>query len=496
MASLYRCAACGSPNVQTDIQVGEMKYNYLKGAIGTAVIGAGGAVAGIENKKTHVFKCPDCGTTLSYPMDAETCFIIDMCVASLTYRNNLNINGVSIPWSFYTDKYKNIEKGYADMKLSERRDKYNALLKSKATASRDEFNQAFLDLREYRAALSNWLRFNKAVSKEIYIKGAKALKVFLENLYIYIPPTAFNEINHAKYKDELILLSKIWGDLGDYLLFWHLETFGYPMMNAENWYELAIQQNDFAKAFIFVYSQNRHFVGSSWIYREDDSICYGWNSGNRMAEKISSFPIGAFWNKCTAGTNVINQKIFTPIAYPRFVYNKLKMCPFSWVTDSDGNKRETSIQVYMDRYFTDNPEKKNEFDVLIQKRDMELLEIEKAKENIAKFDSEKAEYLAQQKCLIETNKTKIQAMKLEISKQTRKILGKSKARVTIERLEKEIQQLKEQNDHYLTLIQRKEEEKSDNIPIIQDKNAFSLNLCSRMEFFYPQMFETVKSTKR
>lgn len=30
--ALYRCAACGSPNVVTDTQIGGLKYDYLKGA--------------------------------------------------------------------------------------------------------------------------------------------------------------------------------------------------------------------------------------------------------------------------------------------------------------------------------------------------------------------------------------------------------------------------------------------------------------------------------
>ena len=48
--SLYRCAACGSPNVVKDSQAGGVSFNYKKGIVGTVVLGAGGAAAGIENK--------------------------------------------------------------------------------------------------------------------------------------------------------------------------------------------------------------------------------------------------------------------------------------------------------------------------------------------------------------------------------------------------------------------------------------------------------------
>ena len=30
---IYRCAACGSPNVMTDTQANGVNYNYLKGGI-------------------------------------------------------------------------------------------------------------------------------------------------------------------------------------------------------------------------------------------------------------------------------------------------------------------------------------------------------------------------------------------------------------------------------------------------------------------------------
>ena len=62
--SLHRCAVCGSKNVITDTQSGGVSYNYKKGIVGTAVLGAGGAIAGIENKSQQIFICQDCGITL------------------------------------------------------------------------------------------------------------------------------------------------------------------------------------------------------------------------------------------------------------------------------------------------------------------------------------------------------------------------------------------------------------------------------------------------
>ena len=112
--SLYRCAACGSPNVVTDTQAGGIGYNYVKGAVGTALLGAGGAAAGLESKIQTVYKCPDCGMTLSRSMPDEIKTLIDMGVMSLTARDSLFLRGVKMDWSTLTRQYKNIESGFAD----------------------------------------------------------------------------------------------------------------------------------------------------------------------------------------------------------------------------------------------------------------------------------------------------------------------------------------------------------------------------------------------
>ena len=86
--ALHRCAACGSPNVVTDTQNDGVKYNYVKGAVGTVLLGAGGAAAGIQSDNKQVFKCPDCGLTLNEPMAFEIKTLIDMGVMSAEARKN------------------------------------------------------------------------------------------------------------------------------------------------------------------------------------------------------------------------------------------------------------------------------------------------------------------------------------------------------------------------------------------------------------------------
>jgi len=118
--ALYRCAACGSPNVVSDIQKGGIQYNYVKGAVGTVILGAGGAVAGISNETQTVYKCPDCGLTLTYPMLPELKMAIDIGVASADARANLTFEGCQLPWEMLVKNYKNIESGYGDEQIKVR----------------------------------------------------------------------------------------------------------------------------------------------------------------------------------------------------------------------------------------------------------------------------------------------------------------------------------------------------------------------------------------
>lgn len=124
--ALYRCAACGSPNVMTDTQIGGLKYDYLKGAVGTAILGAGGAAAGMKNQQQQVFKCPDCGQTLTYAMPEEVKQLIDIGVMSLNARQRLTLRGTPIEWEFLKNKYKNIEHGVADDIAISREEEKNA----------------------------------------------------------------------------------------------------------------------------------------------------------------------------------------------------------------------------------------------------------------------------------------------------------------------------------------------------------------------------------
>ncbi len=144
--SLYRCAACGSPNVVTDTQNDGVKYDYLKGAVGTVVLGVGGAAAGITSKISQVYKCPDCGITLTYPMPEEIKQAIEFGIMDADARENLTLMGVPVLWSTLVTKYKNIESGLADEAIKSRKlDEENAKISYEEVIARGlEEEQAFM----------------------------------------------------------------------------------------------------------------------------------------------------------------------------------------------------------------------------------------------------------------------------------------------------------------------------------------------------------------
>ena len=78
--SLYRCAVCGSPNV-VKIEKND-GFSYSKALAGTAVFGTVGAVAGINGKKSYAYSCPDCGRTMPQPMDSITKEKIDLVMTN------------------------------------------------------------------------------------------------------------------------------------------------------------------------------------------------------------------------------------------------------------------------------------------------------------------------------------------------------------------------------------------------------------------------------
>lgn len=260
--ALYRCAACGSPNVVTDTQIGGLKYDYLKGAVGTAILGAGGAAAGMKNQQQQVFKCPDCGMTLSYAMPEEIKQVIDLGVMSLNARAHLKLRGSPIEWEYLTSKFKNIEFGGADelaMELKQQKDlkeKHGMeLLRSKGTATQEEFDAAidYLRLFAHRMGYDRSIyapappeEYTPATPTSLanYAAYCSALDIFIENFFRYLQlskeestyrglhfPLAFKEYLYAYICNKYTALT------GDYIsyapYFFESETCGMMIVRGQ-----------------------------------------------------------------------------------------------------------------------------------------------------------------------------------------------------------------------------------------------------------------------
>ena len=162
--ALHRCAACGSPNVVTDTQ--KEGYDYVKGAIGTVVLGVGGAAAGINGKSKQVFKCAACGLTLSYAMPQNIKIAIDIGVANVDAREHLTVDGTPVFWDYLTEKYPNIEHGAADMEAEQRSQMHATQELSDEEHRRIKYADFFkthqADIEKYRKIIEPIYRFKLA----------------------------------------------------------------------------------------------------------------------------------------------------------------------------------------------------------------------------------------------------------------------------------------------------------------------------------------------
>ena len=157
--SLYRCAVCGSPNV-VKIEKND-GFSYSKALAGTVVFGTVGAVAGINGKKSYAYSCPDCGTTLPQPMDSVTKEKIDLVMTNpdalvpVLYPNIYNQ---------YSYLYKQREK-QRELESAQRIEKYASCpidYSNPLNISADDFikaqnvfNEAYLQLQNCFDSFSN-----------------------------------------------------------------------------------------------------------------------------------------------------------------------------------------------------------------------------------------------------------------------------------------------------------------------------------------------------
>lgn len=198
--SVYRCAACGSPKVMLDTQSGGINFNFAKGALGDAIMGPGGALVGLESTETPVFKCPDCGMTLTYPMANSIKEAIDLGVMDLKSREFLFVDGYQLTWEFLQSQYKNIESGPADHEIQVRNEFRAKSLASVATATIDEFDSAIEQIIDFKSKSGHYYgdrkqyatteeRFSKTNPPQLaeYLGLISAIKTVIENMSQFMP---------------------------------------------------------------------------------------------------------------------------------------------------------------------------------------------------------------------------------------------------------------------------------------------------------------------
>lgn len=137
--ALYRCAACGSSNVMLDKQVGG--YSYSKGILGSLFFGTGGAAAGVNGKVQTVYKCPDCGQTLTYCMPEAIKMKVEMAVIDPNFPPD--------EWRFLKGRYKNIGETARDHAVKREEEKHTQLVESLPDVTESEFNSWAEDIRLY-----------------------------------------------------------------------------------------------------------------------------------------------------------------------------------------------------------------------------------------------------------------------------------------------------------------------------------------------------------
>lgn len=96
---MYRCAVCGSSRVTPETK--KEGYNKARGAVGMALFGLKGAVAGASGNEVVYYHCADCGHTLNKCMSEFEKKDLERCLQNPVANEFVLKN--------YKQKYRNIE---------------------------------------------------------------------------------------------------------------------------------------------------------------------------------------------------------------------------------------------------------------------------------------------------------------------------------------------------------------------------------------------------
>ena len=492
--AIYRCSACGSPNVVTSSE--NCGFSYSKGIAGAIVFGAPGAVAGINGKTKQVFKCPDCGLTLDSPMSNEIKVMIDLGLMSESARNNLTLEGIKIDWNTLTNKYKNIEKSYVDKQIAERTEKKNSsiandkkILEQKATATQKEFDDAvdtFFNIKAKDGYFKPEDRIyckEHPISKEEYVSGIESIITIIENVYKYIPPNSYKP--GIKYRGKGIYLDTLFLE---YVITYHYTLTGMPFFNTKGTLEKLVENNPFIGAFVRQYSDDNFFNTklTGWYYMSDkngNKVC---SHRNFMLEYLS------FWVRCDikkCGNTLGRFKSifgfdFEEIWLPKFTVIDDKV--YYWeksFRDSEPLDRIDFTEL-KNNYFKKHKEKERELKDFLKSVDELFDRYDNLVSENDALPAKRKKHEKEIEIITEENNSinyRINNNNYEIDRLSRKIFFKSKANAQIAELQTENErlcnQLKKNNGNI-----KKHKEKIDDIKLMDDA---TFKVCEEMkENFY------------
>lgn len=456
--SLYRCAACGSQKVMLDTQYNGVGYDYLRGAVGTVVLGVGGAAAGIKSQNTQVYKCTECGITLSYTMPEEIKLAIDIGVLDEKARSNLKLaNGIPMYWDVLKNRFKNIEKGPADEANEAREQRKQEGLMSCATASKEEFDMAVDHLEVYLRKYCQWFDDPEETgvpSLAEHITFHHAVSVIIENVAKFFPRVSDDSfyMPFDDYKGlSFVLLDKLFL----VYLFDKLEIEG-PL------------NTDYGQAPVLPkYVITNPFANSFFNYL-DPSYKINVNNLGGLQFKVLEDSTDVFFDDVMfeEKVNDDNRKLLCTVAIPKYIekygkiyYNCLSNAKIYSTEKSDFCKED---------YFTIFPEKRKIYNE----------KLEEIKQKI-RLNKELENEIASLKTKIEQTRKLIVSKGNEARMLKNKIFGKKKALEAAAELERDAQRLGMQFEEYNTKLKANENQ------IIKDFNAKAafIELVKEMDYF-------------
>lgn len=464
--SLHRCAACGSRNVVVDTQSGGVSYNYKKGLAGTVVFGTGGAAAGIESKLQEVFKCQDCGMTLTYEMPDDLRTAIDIGVDNEKARSSLKVSGLTFNWDRLKVRYKNIEKGIADKCIADRKERqYNGLL-CFATASQEEFDTAI----DYIVKCDKWYGEERLRSMSLieYTELKNAANIVVENAVKFLPKSFrnFSKIGREEYRCFSVVdlfyvfVAYIYEN-------YYIECGGhYPKhifrsLEAEYCKDL----EEYAKSNFYILDFANEFY--SHIDGELDEIY--WEANNFAENFMQVYFSGPAMFR--ASMPYVSCFSFRPQELRKTIY-----CVIPKFRIKDGKLYYNKMQTFklndaMSAYFAIYPEKYSEYDNRIKMYQIQLTENEAVKQKIN--NNEEA---------IDDNDSASMRKRQEIDRLHKKIFGRKTAYAKADVLENEIHQLQEQNNILADEIESLKKQMSETNETLPE-GEFYAQLLEDMDYF-------------